>query len=314
MSIIEFSIHVENPAQISAVFDRIQVWRSETENGTYVDITDNEVTSAIVDGSVAGPWNLNGQAMTVFLDLAPSQTINFSGTDPLILQDVIDQINDIFSGLAEEVPTDTGKIRLRSKQTGTASAIYLTGASVALLGLSATKVNGKAARLLISPNTEDYLFRDFDGLESYWYKTRFYSSETNAVSDFSPSFLGGAGSALDSSFTVTGKIALSDMTGAPIVGRRIILVPVAPQVIDAGGGVNYGILPSVDRVILTTDGNGKASASLVKNQRLKVFIEGTTFQREFVVPTADFDILTVASVQPDPLDIVQAPPMPIRVS
>lgn len=314
MSIIEFTIHIDNPSQVSSLFDRIQVWRSSTESGTYSDITADEATSAIIDGTVAGPWNLSGQQMTVILNQAPSQTITFTGTNPLQVLDVVGQINAAFPGLATETPTDNGKIRLASSLIGTPSSIQVTGNATTTLGLSTTKVNGLAARLLISANTEDYLFRDYDSLESYWYKTRFYSSLTGAVSDFSTPQMGGSGSALGSSFVVTGKLAIADSTGAPIVGRRIIIVPVSPQVIADGSGNNYGILPSVDRITAVTDSNGRVAISLVKSQRIKVFIEGTTFQREFVVPTTDFDILTVASVEPDPLDIVNTPPFAIRLS
>lgn len=314
MSIIEFTIHVDNPAQISALFDKIQIWRSATQNGTYFDITENEDTAGVLDGTVAGSWNLSGQQMTVILNQAPSQTITFTGTNPLPLISVLEQINAAFPGLASEVPTQTGKVRLTSSLVGTQSSVQVTGAATTTLGLSNLKVNGKAARLLISPNTEDYLFRDYDGLESYWYKTRFFSSVTGAVSDYSAPRMGGPGTALSGSAVVIGKIALADSTGAPIVGRRIIFVPVSPQLVSDGGGNNYGVLPSVDRIIIYTDSNGRAQQALVKNQRLKVFIEGSTFQREFVVPTADFDILTVASAEPDPLNIMQAPPMPIRVS
>jgi hypothetical protein len=70
----------------------------------------------------------------------------------------------------------------------------------------------------------------------------------------------------------------------------------------------------VNRIEVFTDQNGRAAVTLVKGQVLKVFIEGTTFQREFTVPTADFDVMTVATSRPDPLSIVETPPMPIRVS
>lgn len=313
MSINEFSIHVENPAQQVALYDRIQVWKSATESGTYVDITSNEPAPAQINGSVAGPWTISGQTLNIALNMAAALPVTFTGSDPLSLASVLEQINDVIAGLAEEVPTDTGKIRLTSPISGRQSVLELSGAAAATLGLSTTKTNGTAARLLLSANTEEYLFRDYDGLSTDWYKTRYYSSVTGAVSAFSTPFMAGPGTALGSSHLVTAKIAIADSSGSPIVGRRIIFVPVAAQV-KVEGDHNYGVLPSVDRIIMTTDANGRASITLVKGQRLKVFIEGTTFQREFVVPTTDFDVLTVASVEPDPLDIVTTPPMPIRVS
>lgn len=317
MSIVEFSIHIDRPDLQVALYDRIQVWRSATQNGSYLDITADAPQAATLDGVIAGPWNLNGKTLTVVLDGGDPINIDFVGVDPIPLIDILSQINGVIPGFASEVPTDTGRVRLTSSIVGTQSAITLSGNAASVLGVSTTKVNGRGARPLLSINTEDYSFRDYDGDSSFWYKTRMYSSVTGAVSSFTVPQNYGTGSALTGSLVVTGKVALADLTGKPIVGRRIIFVPVQPQVVNdggSGGGTNYGIMPSVNRIEIVTDANGKASTLLVKGQRMKVFLEGTTFQREFVVPTTDFDILTVASVQPDPLDIVNTPPFPIRVS
>lgn len=317
MAIVEFVTTVNNPDAVSLLYDRIQVWRSPDESGSptaYIEITASDDLPAILDGSVADSWNLNGETLTLVLDGGSPININFSGTNPFILQTVLSTINSVVPGLAIEVPFDTNKIRLTSLITGTGSAITASGTAAATLGLSTIKVNGKTGRPILSSNIEDYTFFDLDGAGALWYKTRYYSSVTGAVSAFSDPFLGGIGTGLPDSVIVTGKIAMADSTGAPIVGRRIIFVPVGSQVVPDGGGNNYGVFPSVDRLIATTDLNGRASIDLVKGQRLKVFLEGTTFQREFIVPSADFDILTVASTQPDPFDIVTTPPLPIRMS
>lgn len=318
MSIVEFNIQVENPQQLVALYDRIQVWRSDAEDGTYVDITADEAEAAFFNGTVEGPWAVSGLNLGIRLNGADTVTMTFTGDDPINLIDVLEQINAAYPGLvADEVPTDTGKIRLTSSVEGTQSSINVLGevGAETILGIYTNGlVVGKESRLLLSANTEVYLFRDYSGSDGNWYKVRYYSSETGAVSDFEDPFFPGPGEGLEESYLVVGSLRLVDVFGAPVVGRRIIFVPVAPQVVDMGEGGTAAILPSVDRRTVTTDANGRAEAQLTKNQRLKVFIEGSTFQREFVVPETDFDILSVASVQPDPLDIVQAPPAPIRVS
>lgn len=314
MAIIEFTIHVDNPIEVVTLFDRIEVWRSATQLGTYADITANDPTAALIDGTVAATWAVSGQSLTIRLNGADPLTVTFTGSNPLTLLQTLQQINAVISGFATETPTDTGKIRLTSPILGTQSSIELGGSATTTLGLSIVHTNGKGARLLLSTNTEDYLFRDFDGEDTYWYKTRYFSTVTNTVSSYSASFKGGDGTGIPGTFLVTGTVSMADITGKPVVGRRIILVPTGVQVVNDGLGNNYGVLPSVDRILLTTDENGQASSSLVKGQRIKVFLEGTTFQREFIVPTADFDILTVASTEPDPLTIVSSPPFPIRVS
>lgn len=314
MSIVEFSIHIDKPILQVALYDRIQVWRSATELGEYTDITSNEPTPATMDGTVPGPWNIDGLSLSIILNNADPKIISFSGNEPIPLVTTLTQINLIIPGLASEIPVDTGKLRLTSSITGTQSVIQISGDAAPALGLTTAHINGKAARPLLSANTEIYLFRDYDGDSTFWYKNRNYNSITGAVSDFSAPRLAGPGSALNGSLVVTGKVALADLSGKPVVGRRVIFVTTGPQVINDGSGNNYGVLPSVDRVVVTTDLNGRASALLVKGQRLKVFLEGTTFQREFIVPSTDFDILEVATVQPDPLDIVTLPPFSIRVS
>lgn len=320
MAIIEFTIHVDNPAQVSALYNKIQIWRSPDQSGSpvpFAEITADEPTAAKIDGTVEGPWNINGQTLNVVLDGSDPVPLVFSGSNPFSLQTVINLLNALFptfaADLASEVPTDTEKVRLTSPTDGTSSILLLSGNAAPTLGLSTAKVNGKGARPLLSSNTEEYLFRDFDGLVTYWYKTRYYNSNTGAVSSFSEPFQAGPGAGLPGSSVCTGKIALADASGSPLVGRRVIFVPISSQVIADGSGNNYGVLPSVDRIIVTTDDNGRATITLVKGQRLKVFIEGTSFQREFVVPSADFDVMTVATTAPDPLSIVVAPPIPIRV-
>lgn len=321
MPVIELEIDVADINQVIALYDRLELFRSPDEDGDpipYTPITAINPTSAIVDGSVEGPWNLDGQSLIIVLDGAPAVTINFSGTNPFILLTVKNIINSAFpslsSALATETPTDTNRLRLASLITGTQSILQISGIAATTLGLTTNRVNGKSASLLLSINTEIYTFNDFDGQPSYWYKARLLNSNTGAVSDFSTPFLGTSGSVLSNSLLSIGKIALVDSSGNPTVGRRIIFVPVSAQLISDGSGTNYGVLPSVDRIVVLTDESGKASVSLVKGQRVKVFIEGTVFQREFVVPSTDFDILTVATVQPDPFNIVVTPPLPIRVS
>lgn len=321
MPVIELEIDVADINQIIALYDRLELFRSPDEDGNptpFTPITTINPTSAILDGSVEGPWNLNGQSLTIVLDGAPAITINFSGVNPFILSTVKNVINAAFpllsAALATEVPIDTNRLRLASLTTGTQSILQISGSAVSTFGLSTNRVNGKSASLLLSANTEIYTFNDFDGQPSFWYKARLLNSDTGAVSDFSVPFLGTGGSTLPSPLLSIGKIALVDTSGNPTVGRRIIFVPVSAQVVSDGSGNNYGVLPSVDRIVVFTDNNGRASVSLVKGQRVKVFIEGTTFQREFVVPSTDFDILTIATTQPDPFSIVVAPPLPIRVS
>jgi hypothetical protein len=311
MSVISLSIHVDDLDSVLALFNKIQVWRSATELGTYSEITSASDTPAQIDGSITGPWVVSSQTLTIVLNSADPINITFTGTNPLNLATVIQKINTVIPGFASEKPTNTNLLRLTSPVVGTGSAITLSGNACATLGLSTVKVNGKQARIsLVSPTTE-YLFKDYDGDSNFWYKTRYYATVTQAISSFSDPRQGNPQIVLPDAALVTGSIHLADASGEPVVGRRIIFVPITPMLVPSSP---YGILPGFDRIIAQTDEAGNASVNLAIGMQVKVFFEGSAFNREFTVPDVDFDVLQVATAQPDTLNIVVAPPMPIRVS
>lgn len=317
-SIIELVFDIEDIDKLSVLYDQLQVFRSPDRDGIsppYTSITDGTATSATLSGAVEGPWNLDGTSISISVDGADPVVVNFSGQDPFLPKTVRDLINGAaFPGLISSSPSNVNLLILSSPSQGTQSTLRISGTAVPILGFGILTSVGKGANPLLSENTEIYRVLDFTGLPSYWYKYRLINSVTKAASSFSVPVLGGQGLGIPTSSTVVGSVALADLSGSPIIGRRIIFVGTGQQVLPDGSGHNYGVLASVDRITVATDGNGRATVSLIKGQRLKVFIEGSTFQREFVVPTTDFDILTVASIQPDPFSIVTAPPLPIRVS
>jgi hypothetical protein len=318
MPVQTINIHVEDLSSVLAIFDQIQVWKSPDESGAptpYAEITASAATKATLDGTVSGPWDLVGETLTIVLNNSDPQNIVFTGTDPLILNTVIAKINATFPGLAEEVPTNTNKIRLESPTSGTASALLVSGTAAAILGLSTTKVNGKAARInMVNPTTE-YVFQDFDGLDTDFYKTRFYSSLTGAVSSYSAPTNGTPATVLPDQTLLRCFAFLADGAGRPICERRLVFVPMGNVLVTSGSNI-YGNLQSVDRIVSVTDSKGFAEIYLVRGQTFRFFIEGTSIQREFTVPMTgtELNLLTTLSTSPDTFSIVQAPPSPIRVS
>ena len=321
MPVQTFITHVADIISTMSVFDQIQVWKSPDEFGAptpYTEITAASPTPAILDGSVAGPWALVGKTLTITLNNAEPYSVTFTGVDPLTIVDVIAAINAIFSGLAKEVPTNTNKIRLESPVTGTASALLVSGTAVSVLGLSTSKVNGKAQRISLTNPTTDYEFRDFDGLDTDWYKTRYFSSATNTVSSYSDATQGNPATVIPAGALLRCFAYLSDGAGRPVVNRRVIFVPTTQVTIDAGAGAIYGSLPGVDRLVGITDEKGFMELYLARGQTFKVFFEGTSYQRELFIPTSnlvtELNLITALATAPDVFTIVQAPPMPIRSS
>lgn len=312
------NIHVEDLTSTRELYDRIQVWRSPDESGSptpFTEVTAATATKAILDGTVEGPWNLNGLTLEITLNSADPQTMVFSGTNPFRLVDVLAAINTLFAGIAKEVPTDTERIRLESPLAGTGSNIQVTGSAVAVLGFSTSKARGRGNRIWLTSPTTEYEFKDFDGLDTDWYKTRFYSSVSGAVSEFSEPAQGRVARVLPESALTSCFVYLADAVGRPIVGRRVILVPMSNVLVTSGSN-QYGVLSSVDRIVAVTDEKGYAETPLPKGQTFKVFFEGTTIHRQFTVPsTGDtLNLLTVLSTSPDPFSIVVSPPLAVRVS
>lgn len=323
MSIIRLGIHIEDPSSVAVVFDSIQVWRSiDGVNGTYVQMTADEEERPYVDGTTNGPWALNGRTLQVTFDNSETVTsFQFTGTDPIDLATVIATINDVLADVASEVLDEdgdgTGRLKISSPTGGTSASVDISSNSTAsLLGLDGTKVNGKAGRPLIGVTTEEYSFFDYDGAEEYWYKTRYYNSRTGAASEYSDPMRGLPEEVLPSSAFRECFVYLADATGAPLVGRRVILVPTGQALVENENDETYAILTSVDRITLTTNDAGFASTELVIGQRFKIFVEGTTFHREVTIPMGNtgLNLMTAAAAADDPFTIVTTPPTLIRMT
>lgn len=306
-----FSIEVSDLESVLELYDRIQVWKSSdgTPGGTYVEITADTPQPAHIDSTTSGPYTINGQSLSVVLNGADPLIVVFAGTNPIPLTLIITQINTAYLGLAEVSPTNL--LRLLSPITGTGSSLVATGAAATTLGIPSLAAFGKAARIPMGNINSSYRFTDLAGDSAQYYKFRYYSTLTKAVGVFSDPFRGEVAVILPQSNLAKATVNLVDVTGAPLVGRRIILVPVQDQTIPYNNAI-YGLLPGNDRIELTTDGAGHAEVQLVRGALVRAFFEGSGYTREFTVPEADFDLLTVLSTQPDPFAIIQAPPFPIR--
>lgn len=315
MSLSSLTIHVDRLNDVLATYDRVEVHRSTVGvGGPFNEVTDpSGATPAQIDGTATGPFTLDGLTLDLTID-GVAVPVTFSGTDPLDLATVLAAINEEASGIASEVPTDTDKLRLTSTKTGTGSAVLVAASAAATaLGLSTTQVNGKEARIVLVSGTTDYEFRDLDGLDSYFYQTRYSSTSSAVVSAFSDPRQGSAEVVAPGSELISAELSLLDGTGKPVVGRRISFILQTTQAVAATA---YQAIPGVDaNVFVLTTETGFATIDLLKGATYKMVIEGTSFIREFVVPdSGPFDVLALAGTAPDPFDIVQAAPRPIKVT
>lgn len=313
MSVVNLRIQVDDLPSTLQLYNKIQVWRSVNgSDGTYVEITSDSPSPAELVASLSGPYALSGKTLSIVINGADPTVVVFAGPDPVPLTLVVDELNLASPGIAGL--TTSNHLQLTSPLPGTGSSLAVTGNAAAVLGLPSS-ASGTGARILMGNINTIYMFTDLAGAQTYYYKTRFYSSVTRAVSTFSSPMQGLPGVILPSDVLVLCSINLVNALGEPVVGRRVILVPTEAELIKNHlTDTSYGMLPGADRITLTTDGAGHAEARLIVGATFRAFFEGSGYSREFVVPADPFDLLTVLSTKPDPFSIVQAPPFSIRES
>ena len=312
MESVVLSLCVDDLRSVLDLYDSIQVWRSATKTGTYVEITAAQPVAAQLVGTVSSPWNLNGESLVLTLDGAAPVTVTFAGTNPLSMAQVLTQINAALPGRASQSVTPDDRLVLTSTLFGTQSSIQVSGAAAATLGLSTSQVVGKAGRVALTWPTKFYRFHDYSGVSTDFYETRYSNSVTGRVSAFSVPRQGDPTAVLGSQSTAVGTVDLCDGSGQPIVHRRVILVP---QLQFAVPDTPFSVLPGTDKIIVYTDFAGHAEVTLVIGATYRLMVEGYQLERTFVCPNTDvFDLMAVATAQPDPFDVVQVPPRPIRVS
>ncbi len=318
MSVISLDIVVNDLTDVLQFFDRIEVFRSVTDSsGPYIEITDPAgPTHPVLDGATAGGWNLNGVPLSIYIDGATTPVIvTFEGTNPLDLATVIAQINEVKAGLASEVPTGTNRLRLASSTSGSGASLRVgSGAAATAFGFSLSKVNGKERRPRIVDPTSSYRFYDRDGDDAYWYKTRYSSSVTTQVSEESEPRQGEVDVLAPPAQQVLATLTLVNGVGEPVKFRALVFTLVASYQVPT---TSLWAVPGFDsRVEVQTNEAGYAQVRLLRGAKYRVFLEGTSFMREFVAPTTgdSFDLMSVVGTQPDRFDIVQAPPRPIKVT
>lgn len=298
------NIIIPNSDKLYHLYNRIQVFRSP-DNQTYIEITAEDYTPAQIVGTISGPFNLNGTSLTIQKEQL-SWTINFTSTmDSFSVRNLINTTVN-----PDIVEVKNNRLVVTSDYSGTGSWLSLSGTACPILGLSTTKTYGKGARYRLAPETEVYEFLDLsDVITQSWYKIRLYNNQTGRYSDYSEAVQYTPPDILDSSNFVTGNLQLSDISGRPTKGIRIVISPVVYSNITGVSILNYQ-----KQVIKETDYLGRAELKLLKGSTIRVDIEGTNLGREIIVPQNNFNILSTLATYPDPMNIQPARNYPVVLS
>lgn len=293
MAVITVEVYVRNLATVLGLFDKLQIHRSKTgELGVYEEITGAAAAAAEVTGTQASPFSVNGLTLILKVDEGSEQTYTFSTTDPISVDDVADALNDPTTGLSGVTASEaTGALlKLTSDTTGTGSTIEITGGTALTeLGLTAEKYHGVAERPTLVGT--DYTVVDNAGDASYFYKSRFYNSSTQAVSSFSDPVEGDLSSIIAAINLVTASGDIAKPNGQPVEGMRVSFKLVYVDqalVVDSIGVLGH-------ELTVTTDAAGHLETLLVKGAIVDVTFAGTGVSRRITVPDTDFDLLDAVS-------------------
>lgn len=309
MAVIKLKIYVANLSNVLGLFDKMQVWRSETGIlGTYFEITGPVAQPATLLGSVAGPFTLNGKTIKLKVNQGSEQTLTIVSADPIGIDDLVDFINTIPStGLVAS--EDGGALRLSTVATGTVSVIEITGGT-ALTDLGFTvgqKDNGEDPRITLSPASTSYEYDDQSGDPDNYYKVRYYNSGTGTFSSFGDPVKGDIGSIVPPTDLVKASGTFAKLDGKPVSGMAVIFYNVYLPPLSVG---DIGIVGREIRV--ETDQAGYLETMLVKGSLVDVILSGTGIIRRITVPDADFNIMAAVAAADDNFQI-QVPDIPAAV-
>lgn len=308
-------------ADWEGAFDRFEVWRARSAAGPYVRLHDDSWSPARLPvsfvGVPAGPGPsamLVGKKVTFLVNETIPLEVTFAGADPLTYAQAATQIAAQSLGLLSSFASG-GALVVDTQQAGVIATLRCTGGEAApLLGLPTEEPGslglGRDARIALIHGQEQYGFVDPDGSSTFFYKTRFYNSNSKLTSEFSDPFQGRAPKALLPANLVRGYVDLVDQNGDPAHNVEVLIA----SRFDGLQVEGRTVTGSAQRLL--TDAAGHAEALLVRGIEVVVSVGGTALSRNVKVPT-DAAVQALNLLAPgsgtDDLFAVQVPNLPYAV-
>lgn len=248
MAVITLTITVDSIASVIALYNVIQVQRSET-GSPYTDavfITNTAASAPVLTGTETGPFNyLQGTTLLINVDNEGVQTVTFTGANPVSIATVVSTFNDNITGATAS--NSFGKLQITGNDTGTDGTLNIIGGtSLAILGFTAgDDTNGQDANIPLVAGQSTYSYDDSSGSATYYYRTRYYNSISGASNDYSDWAFG------TSDDPQIGDPAGISYTEDEIVGINILLAmlkarlknDVQKETIDVNGNVTLTDCP-----------------------------------------------------------------------
>lgn len=280
----------------SGVYNLIEVWRSTvSEAGPFEELTAESWKPARVPSSASDPpsapitgpsVNAVGRQLSFIVqnaDLSGQLSIIFSGSDPLTLANIANQISNFSFGKLRAYVASGPTLVVETVAIGAASYLEILESDTAsILGLPTQKPDsagfGKEARIALVAGQSTYSFLDPAGSPDFFYKTRFRDRNTGAVSEFSAAFSGQQAAGLGTNALVVGYLNLVSNDGKPLAYREVS-VHANFDATTSGGKIVAG-----NDMVQSTDQAGHVEFTLVRGKKYTVAISGTNIVKDVTAP------------------------------
>lgn len=298
---IQHSYFVADIADAVAAYNRLRWWRSrDGQNGLYEAATASSPAAATLLGGDEEPHDVDTRTFSFRVNGITRVDVVLSGTD------LASTIASIALATALVVASDdAGRLRLTTVATGSGASIeILDGDANPFLGFSeGDAAVGLDSDLTLVAGTHEYFYTDQNSSEEFWYRVEFLNTATAATTGLGVPFPASRAQGVPKSQTITCYVRLSDMSGAPIQGRRITFHNVFQPNRVAVPGRSWGVFRHYAEMV--TDRNGYAEIRLLRGILIDFAVDGTDFVRRIEIPTTGdiVDILDPALVAEDEFGI-----------
>ena len=255
----------ENPVQLQQLalnlvfnaaswqgFDRFEVWRaSMSAGGPYTALHGDSWAPASLPLGFTGQLDdvgakapVGGLTLEFLVMNQFPVTVTIPGTGWVTLASVAAAIAAQAGNLLYSYPSGSAFV-VQTRRVGAVAVLQCTGGDAApLLGLAVTGFQstayGQDARIPLVQGQSQYGFTDPYGNPAFFYETRFFSSSTRLVSDFSTPFQGPTAPAFSSDNLVACYVRLADGSGNPLANQEVLLSVAGTQGLQISGSTVVG--------------------------------------------------------------------------
>jgi hypothetical protein len=304
---IQLSYFVQDITTALLTYNRLRWHRSRTgQYGIYEPATAALPTPAVLVGTAASPFQLNGKTLSFRVNGITQVDVVFTNPDPVTIAQVVTAVG-LATPLVTAADDGSGKLKLTTVITGTGGSIEILESDAApFLGfVTGDGAVGQDQDTILVAGTHEYFYTDQNSDREFWYRAEFRHSTTLKTTGLGVPFPANKVQQVSKSLTIVGYVRLSDMSGFPIGCRRITFSnPFLPNtVIDQT--TRWGVFRHYAQI--ETDRNGYAEIRLLRGMTVDVSIDGTGFVRRIQIPTTGdvVDILDPVLVVRDEFGIQQ---------